>query len=360
MNIDKMVKEGYLKAEPRTHGGSNDDYLIDFSASINPYGASKRVYNAIRSNLHLIERYPDPNAKRLKEAISNYLSIDIDNIIIGNGSNEIIHLFADIFINKNDKVIIPQPTFYEYEFASYKNSALLEFIHIDRLSDINIDAKVMFICNPNNPTGLLYDKSLMMRLVENAYNDSTLVMIDECFIEFVDNPLENSLVRYVNEYDNLIILRSFTKAFGLAGLRIGYAIASKDIAKIMNKVKVTWNTNALAQIAAIEALNDLDHIIKSKRLIKKELSYLKKNISKLGLYVYNSDVNFFLVKCDNSIKLKEELLKYNILVRDCSNFTYMSNDHIRISVKKRRDNIKLIDALSKVYGKVLDDSRYEF
>ncbi len=356
MDINKVVKEGYLKAEPRTHGGAYNG-LIDFSASINPYGASKRVYNAIIDNLHLIERYPDPDAKRLKYAISNYLNIDIDNIVIGNGSNEIIHLFADIFIKSNDKVTIPQPTFYEYEFASYKNSALLEFINIDSLASANIDAKVLFICNPNNPTGSLYSKLLIKDLLEDAYNNSTLVMIDECFMEFVDNPLEYSLTRYVNEYDNLIILRSFTKAFALAGLRIGYAIASKEIAKIMNKVKVTWNVNALAQLAAIEALHDLDHVVNSKRMIKEEVSYLKEEINKIGLYPYDSDTNFFLVRCDNSIRLKEELLEYNIVVRDCSNFTYMSNDHIRISVRKREDNIKLIKALSRIYGKVLDDSR---
>ncbi len=348
MDISRLAKEGYLKAEPRMHGGSTNNALIDFSASINPFGAPKKVYKVIKDNLHLITKYPDPNANALRDAISNYLSINKDNIIIGNGSNEIIHLFADIFISEGDKVLIPEPTFYEYEFASDKNSAMIEFVDLT-LDSINLkDTKVLFLCNPNNPTGLLYNTSLMKKIIDEAYNNATLVMIDECFIEFIDKPSEHSLVDYVKEYDNLIILRSFTKAFGLAGLRIGYAIASKEIARIMNKSKVTWNTNALAQIVAIEALNDLEHIENSRKNIKREKLYLTDKIEKLGYYVYNSDVNFFLIRCNDSIALKNKLLKYNILVRDCSNFTNMSNDHIRISVRKRSDNRRLIKALGMI------------
>ena len=345
MDISSLAKEGYLRAEPRRHGGSTD--LLDFSASINPFGASKRVYKAIRDNLDLITKYPDPDANELKDAISNYLSIDKDNIIVGNGSNEIIHSFANIFIDKGDKVIIPAPTFYEYEFASDKNSAMIEFIDIDRLP-VKDDGKVLFICNPNNPTGLLYKPSLMEEIIEEAYNRSMLVMVDECFIEFVDKPSDHSLIDYVDEYNNLIILRSFTKAFGLAGLRIGYAIASKELASIINKTKITWNTNALAQIAAIEALNDLEHIEKSKRIIKKEKMYLKRKIEKLGYHVYNSDVNFFLLRCDDSITLTNKLSKHGIAVRDCSNFTNMSDDHIRVAVRKHDDNRKLIEALGMI------------
>ncbi|RMF31137.1 MAG: histidinol-phosphate aminotransferase family protein, partial [Candidatus Nitrosothermus koennekii] len=274
---------------------------------------------------------------------------DDDNIVIGNGSTEIIHSFADIFIREGDRVIIPEPTFYEYEFACDKNSAMLEFTDLN-LNTIDLDdAKALFICNPNNPTGLLYDQSLI-KIIDDAYNNSTLVMIDECFIEFVNKPHENSLIKYVNEYDNLIILRSFTKAFGLAGLRIGYAVASKEIARIMNKTSITWNTNILAQIAAIQALNDLEHIEKSKKMINREKRYMINYLNKLGFKAYESDTNFFLVRCEDSIKLKNELLKHNILVRDCSNFTNMSNDHIRISVRKRRDNIKLLDTMEMLNG----------
>lgn len=348
MDISRVAKEGYIRAAPRAHGGALRDNIIDFSASINPLGPSKRVYKAIRDNLHLIVRYPDPSSTELKKDISSYLNVNEDNIIIGNGSTEIIHLFANIFVKVMDKVIIPGPTFYEYEFACDKNSALIEFVDLD-LNMIDLkDTKAVFLCNPNNPSGLLYDHSLLMKVIDEAYNNSTLVMLDECFIEFVDDPLKHSLTKYVNEYDNLAILRSFTKAFGLAGLRIGYTIASKELASIMNKVKIPWNVSALAQIAAREALNDLKHIEKSKRIIKREKSYLINSINRLGFKAYNSDVNFFLVRCEDSVALKNSLLKHDILVRDCSNFTNMSNDHIRISARKRNDNKMLIDVLEMI------------
>lgn len=345
MDIRRLAKDGYIYAKRRTHGGSIDENILDFSASINPLGCSERVYRAIIDNLHLVSRYPDPSSKMLKYAISNYLLVDDDNIIVGNGANDIIHSFANTFIERGDRVIIPEPTFSEYEFACSKNSAELEFIDLDAVYEHNLNAKALFICNPNNPTGSLYD---VKSILEKAYNRDTLLVIDECFNEFLDEPYKHSMVRYVNEFDNLIIIRSFTKAFGLAGLRIGYAIASKDLASILDESRVTWNVNSLAEIAATEALKDPEHIEKSREIIRKERTYLISKIRGLGFEPYESNTNFFLVGCDNSIMLQKRLLEYNILVRDCSNFTKMGSNHIRISIRKRDDNIRLIEALERV------------
>ncbi|MEM2856393.1 MAG: histidinol-phosphate transaminase [Candidatus Nitrosocaldaceae archaeon] len=347
MDIRRLAKNGYLTSTKRAHGGSKENNILDFSASVNPFGCSRSVYKVIRENLHLINRYPDPSYKSLKDAISNYLSVNPSSIIIGNGANEIIHSFTNIFINEGDRVLIPEPTFYEYEFACSKNSAIIEFIDLDMIYEHELKGiKALFICNPNNPTGSLY--SDVKSIVERAYNNNTLIFIDECFNEFLDEPNKYSMIRYVKEFDNLIILRTFTKAFGLAGLRIGYAIANETIASIFENTNVTWNVNALAEIAAKEALNDLEHIERSKRIINKEKRYLIKEIREIGLKPYESYTNFFLVRCDNSIILKKRLLEHDILVRDCSNFTNMSNDHIRISIRKREENIRLLEALRRV------------
>jgi len=363
-DIIRLIKEGFLTASPRTHGGRHyirnvKGDIIDFSTNVNPLGASRKVVRTIKQNINLISAYPDPDSREFKKAVSEYLHVDEEHVVIGNGANELIHLFADAFVRKDDKVVIPMPTFYEYEFSCDKNSARISYVELDDLAlrtDAMIDAidtgtKVAFMCNPNNPTGLLMDRKDVQSIIEHAYKNNTLILLDECFIEFVDDPERNSLVQNVNDYDNLLVLRTLTKAFGLAGLRAGYCVASKKIAQLLNKVKVPWSVNALAQKAAVAALQDKTHLESTRRLIKKEKPYLQSNIAKLKRFTpCRSNTNFFLVKLDgiNSLSLREKLLKRKILVRDCSTFTGMGTDYVRISTRTRKENVLLIKALEEV------------
>lgn len=363
-DVSSLVKEGFLSASPRTHGGlhylkSAKKDVIDFSTNVNPLGPPSKVVSTIKKNVKLISSYPDPDSKELKSAIAEYTSVDSDNVVVGNGANELIHLFADVFVKKNDKVVIPMPTFFEYEFACDKNSASISYVELndfvlDRESVIDAidkETKVVFICNPNNPSGQLVDRSDVERIVSHAYNNGTLVMLDECFIEFVDEPEKNSFVKYVSEHENLIVLRTLTKAFGLAGLRVGYCIANKKISRILSKVKVPWSVNALAQKAATVALKDHAHLEKTRQLVREEKRYLFGNIARMkGFKPYRSDTNFFLIKLLNtdSLSLQEKLLKKKILVRDCSTFTGMGTDFIRVAVQKHRENTLLINALKEI------------
>ena len=363
-DINRLIKEGFLTASPRSHGGKHyikniKGEIIDFSTNVNPLGPSGRVVSIIKKNLNLISSYPEPDSTEFKEAVSDYLGIDEECVVAGNGANELIHLFADAFVKNGDKVVIPIPTFFEYEFACDKNSATISYVDLDNLV-LNFDSileamdketKVVFICNPNNPTGLLADRDHIQKILELAYNNNTLVMIDECFIEFIDDPERNSFVNAVNDYDNLVVLRTLTKAFGLAGLRAGYCVANRKIAQLLNKVKIPWNVNALAQKAAVVALQDKEHLKKTRQLVKREKQYLQTQIGKIGKFTpCRSDANFFLIKLDgiDSLSLKERLFKKRILVRDCSTFTGMSTDYIRISTQQRRDNTLLINALKEV------------
>jgi len=364
LDINSLAKEGFLSASPRAHGGlhyqkSIKNNIIDFSTNVNPLGPSPKVLSIIRKNLDLISSYPDPDSKELKDAIMEYADIEKEYIVVGNGANELIHLFADAFVKKGDKVVIPMPTFFEYEFACDKNSGNITYVELndflfDResmVSAIDNETKIAFICNPNNPSGLLADRKDLESVLEHASNNGTLVMLDECFIEFVDEPEKNSFTKYVERYENLVVLRTLTKVFGLAGLRVGYCLADKKISRILNRMKVPWNVNALAQKAAIVALNDRAHLHKTRRLVRKEKKYLYDNIAKMKQFKpYRSDTNFFLIKLTDidSLSLQERLLKKNILVRDCSTFTGMGMDFIRVAVQRHKANTLLLNVLKEI------------
>jgi threonine-phosphate decarboxylase len=193
--------------------------------------------------------------------------------------------------------------------------------------------------------------------MKEAKNKSTLVLIDESFIEFVKNYERNSMISYVMEYDNLIILRSMTKSFGLAGLRLGYLVANPNLITKINLNQIAWNVNGVAQIAGIEALNDQDHLVRAKKIIEKEKIRILKAIREKmkGLVAYNSEANFLLIKLKNkdSTWYKEELLKnYGILVRDCSSFRGMSKEFIRIAVRTPNENELLLTALENMEANI--------
>jgi threonine-phosphate decarboxylase len=367
--LDSLVKRYVLELDEPMHGGryylhnqDSNKYIIDFSTSINPLGASQHVIKAIIDNLignsNSITEYPDPHARMLKSSISKYIGIDEDYILVGNGSSEIIYTLADTFIKEDDKVAIVEPTFLEYARACKKNGATIKHIMMNNLKlDYDIieeniinndnDIKMLFICNPNNPTGILTDYSIMLKVIEYCYNKGIVVVLDECFIEFTD---EQGYAIKVKEFDNLVVIRSLTKAFGLAGLRVGYCVSDPRIVKVLSKAKVPWSVNAIAQIAGINALSDLEHLSKSKSVIMKEKVFLINHLRYKGIKPLESDTNFFLLRLEgfNSKMLRDALLSKGILVRDCSNFYGMNNSYIRISTRLRDDNITLIDAIKSI------------
>jgi len=253
-------------------------------------------------------------------------------------------------------VLIHVPTFQEYETAVKLSNCKISYFNSLNLSS-NIDLFIsqipkngcVFLCNPNNPTGELLFKKELLSIIIEAKKLKTIVFIDECFIELVPKSNE-SVLSYVKKYDNLFILRSLTKSFGLPGIRIGYACGSKDIIKILQKIKIPWSVNSLAQDAANAVIKNTSHIKKSNLIIKKELKYLENAISILkGFECISSSTNFILIKTKHdSTKLQTKLLKSKILIRDCKNFRGLDNHYIRIAVKSHKDNVKLVKALEKI------------
>lgn len=327
--------------------------IIDFSSNINPLGYPAEVEKLMKRWAKKIPIYPDQNSTKLKKRLSSYIGVSTNNVVVGNGATEIIYNFCRACISKTTKVLIPIPTFGEYEAATKLCAGKLEFfktmnIQHDLLEFIKkIPTNgLVFLCNPNNPTGVLAAKKFIIQIIKSAKSKNTLVFVDECFMELTQEA-EQSVVDQIHKFDNLFVLRSLTKSFGLAGLRIGYGIGSKKLTSVLNRINIPWNVSGLAQEAAIAALSNKDFISKTRKLIKKESQFLRNSISKLdGFSCLDTASNFILIKTKkNSKHLQKKLLQKKILIRDCSTFRGLNQNYIRIAIKTHRENKKLVKAL---------------
>ena len=278
--------------KPVSHGGlysiatpSLD--ILDFSSNINPLGPSPAVLKAIKNQLKSIPIYPDSESLELRKNLQNYTKIPSSQIVVGNGATEIIYNFCKAFLSRNTPVLIPIPTFGEYEAGTKLAGAKIKFFKtMDLKKDIDIFISkfpkngCIFICNPNNPTGNLLSKKYLKKIIIAANKKNTLVFVDECFIELVPD-YDESIIKFTKKFDNLFVLRSLTKSYALAGIRIGYGVGSKKMISILNKIKIPWNVSGLAQHAASTAISASNYLAKSKKIIQTESNYLKKSISKL-------------------------------------------------------------------------------
>ncbi|MFX1293803.1 MAG: pyridoxal phosphate-dependent aminotransferase [Promethearchaeota archaeon] len=372
MNLNKVINEKKRYLVHGNHGGEiyqfnsiNDtNSLIDFSTNINPLMTSNMLVHICNDSISQVPKYPDSNSTRLKEELVKYFNNKIgkENLIIGAGSMELISIFCDMFIDPSDEIIIVQPTFSEYAWAVQKNDGTI--INIYRKSEnyfrieckpiinkITPKTKVIFLCNPNNPNGLLDNPKDIEKIVNIASNNDILVFLDEAFIEFARE--FNSFIYKISSFDNLFISRSFTKFFGLTGLRIGFGVSTPKIIDYVIRGQNLWSVNCFGQIIALEILKSKKFIDNSLKFFSKERKFMKNELKKIPeLKILPSDTNFFLINTENSgiksTQLKELLIKDNILIRDCSNYNGLNDYYIRISIKNRDLNIKLINSLKKI------------
>jgi threonine-phosphate decarboxylase len=332
---------------------------IDCSSSVNPFGPPRSAIAAIQKGAQpLASRYPDSECRELKSSLSRYLHVDPGWLSVGNGAMEIIYWFAQAFIKK--RTVVPVPTFCEYELASHKAGAAVDFALMRDFFELDADAVVekakgadaVFLCNPNNPTGGLATKQVM-KIIEGI-DRSTKILLDECFIEFVDNPGANTLIEKTREFDNLVVLRSLTKSFGLAGLRVGYSVCNPALAEKLSANKIPWNVNGLAQAAGVAALKDTGHVARARSLVKRERRFLQEKICKMESFTPRmSDANYFMIDLHerNSTQFRDALVKKTgVLVRDCSTFTGMDSHHVRVAIKTRKENLLLLRALEMLGG----------
>jgi threonine-phosphate decarboxylase len=365
--IDRIRKQA-VELIPCIHGaraqesaersGKNQDELIDFSVNLNPLGPPE-LARPLAAASKAIGNYPDNRYPGFKKAAAHSLNVLPENIVPGNGSSELIRLFAEGVIEPGDKVIIPFPTFSEYEFQCRLFGARIESVDFTDITNIKPDGcKAVFLCNPNNPSGLLISREEVLKLAQKCAGSETFLFVDEAFIELSD-PKE-SIAEFAASNDFVVVLRSLTKIYAVPGLRIGFAVASSEFANIMNNIRIPWSLNCAALAVGEHLLKcHKSYIERTLNLIRKERQWLSSSLGAIrGLQPYPSDSNFILIDiCDffiSSVELTEMMLKQGIIVRDCASFGL--KDHIRVAVRRRQENRKLIKALSNViseWGKQL-------
>ena len=323
--------------------------VIKLASNENPLGASLKVVEAIKLSLKDVHRYPDGNGYELKRAISQHLDVALEMISLGNGSNELLELIARVFVCKNtDEVIFSQYAFVVYPLvtqalgATAKVAPAKDYSHDlnAMLELINDNTKLIFIANPNNPTGTLVSDDEIYNFLIKIPSDIPVVL-DQAYFEYLN--VSDEVVDWLNEFDNLIITRTFSKAYGLAGLRVGYSVCSPIIADFINRVREPFNVNHTAQVAAICALSDLDYLEESKKVNNNGLRQLENGFKKLKLSYIPSHANFIAVKFSNAMKIYNDLLKEGVIVRPVE-----MDNFLRISIGTTEENTYLLRALEKI------------
>jgi L-threonine-O-3-phosphate decarboxylase len=369
--VESLVRGNIRKLKPCVHGaevlaaaqqsGLPPEQILDFSSSVNPLGPSNKALLAAKEAFSQIAAYPDSNSNELREVIAGHFrGASKGNVVVGNGSTELMYLFAECFMNKGDTAVIPAPTFGEYESAVRKTGEAIKFINLNKNFNIEENtfksdiagAKIVFLCNPNNPTSMLIPQETLRGIVEHALEQDSLVFLDEDFLEFVESEKTLSLIGDIKKYPNLFVLRSFTKIYGLTGLRIGYGISNEEIIDALLCAKIPWNLNCLAQAAAVAALKDEEHLAVTRELIKKEKAWLSTELGKFKSFEFSEpDANFFFIDIRKSgqtaTELKDNLLRRGILIRDCTSFMGLDQYYVRIAVKTHEENERLIGALKQ-------------
>jgi len=338
------------------------EQVLDFSGPINFLGPSPKALEAIKQYAKIIRFYPDPNPIELREEIAAYVGHGtcVDNIILGNGSIELIYMLTEALPPKF-KAIIPVPSFTEYEKAVLRVGGetvlmqLPENFALDTESvkkAVTENTKIIYICNPHSPSGTLYSKEKILELAEFCQKKNIILSIDENYIEFADKGEETTVAGYVKKYENLFVIRSVTKFYGMPGIRFGYGIAAENFIDTLQTVRQPWSINSLAGFATLAAIKDREFIENTKRSVPREKAHLAKMLTEVGAFqVYPSETNFLLMKILNpkltSTTLKEELAKEGLLIRDCSTFVGLDNSYFRVTVRSAEDNLKLIAVLKK-------------
>lgn len=360
-NIGSYFKAGGCSSKDKVVNGERSR-TIDFSVNINPLGLPPRVKEAILKNIGVLLHYPDPDSKGLKRIISTFYNINQNNILAGNGSIELIHLIPRALKARNALII--GPTFSEYEFAVKVSGARAFFAQAQEQDDFRIGllkikksipkADLIFLCNPNNPTGYLMPKNELLDIFYICKKYNTTLVIDEAFIDFLCNVEKITLVTEAVKYNRLLVIRSLTKFFALPGLRLGYLVGQRRIVEHIAKFQYPWNVNSLAQAIAGDVFKAAEYINLSKNFIAGEKEYLFENLSQIkGLKVYRPAANFVFCKIESckiqdSARLNDRLRKDGIIIRCCHNFRGLDNRFFRVAVRTRSENKRLIACLKKV------------
>ena len=337
-----------LEALARELGRSD---LVRLSANENPLGPSPRAMAAVEREAARIHLYPDGGSNALREALGRSLGVGANQIVVGNGADELIALIAAAAFEPGDEVLVPTPSFEPYEISAKLAGARVvesplagyETDLDDVRRRVTERTKAVMLCSPHNPATTIIRRDALLAFLDALGADSPLVVLDQAYIDFCDDADHMDGVRLLERYPRLIVLRTFSKIAGLAGLRVGYAVAGAEAIDRFNRVRAPYNVNRLGQVAALAALEDDAHTEKTRRLVLEERAYLSAAIAKRGYTFPTSHANFLLVAVPDAPGLRRRLMREGILVRDGAGIGFPG--HLRFSVGLRETNEKLLSLL---------------
>ena len=366
-----MNENNKIKREKLVHGGDiysakealrargNPSEILDFSANLNPLGLPEGLKKAIVGAIDNFDAYPDPLCRNLIAGLSAYEKVPAEWLLCGNGAADLI--FRTAYSQKPKRAMVLAPTFAEYEEALIAVSCQVVRYELKEANDYRLDKgllealtddlDMLFLCNPNNPTGQLVEKEFLLVVLQRCKELGILLFLDECFNEFLEEPEAYSMKEHVKEFDNLIILKAFTKIYAMAGIRLGHCITSnKKLLKGIRGAGQPWSVSIPAQVAGIQAMEETEYLIQTKKLIRQEREYLIPSLEKLGIKVIASNANYIFIKDSGLAKspLHEMLFEKGILIRNCENYHGLSPGHYRICIKRHEENLKLIETLREI------------
>ncbi len=361
----------------RVHGGNvyemarrfnlAQEDIVDFSASVSPLGIPKKVMAAVQASLVMLTHYPDPDCIEFRQAVAQKHGVERANVLAANGAAEIIYLIARMV--RPARTLIPYPTFIEYECAvrsvggeiagiAFQQQGSQFVIRRDEFLGSIPGSNLIFICNPNNPTGTIWRFNELMEIIEVGQAHDCLIVIDEAYLDLAENGDRHSLVGQIDNYYNLIVIKSLTKVYALPGLRIGYAVAPPHLIQALSVLRDPWSVNALAQAAGTAALQEVDYLVQLQGLVQRERQYLYEQLASIpGLTVYDPTANFILADAGiagiTTGELQQALARQGLFIRDCTGFNGLGRGFFRIAVRTRADNQRLIDAIGDYFAERL-------
>jgi histidinol-phosphate aminotransferase len=331
--------------------GLDPSAIVKLASNENPLGPSPKAMEAMRDALEKAHLYPDGSGFCLCKAVATKIDLAPENVILGNGSNEVLEFLGHAFLNPGDDVVTSQYAFVVYKLiATSFGARTIEVPSPDYQQDLDgmlaaITAKtrLVFVPNPNNPTGTLLSQRAIDHFMSRI-SKNVIVVFDEAYFEFLDHPPDT--LQFVREGRNIVVLRTFSKIHGLAGLRIGYAVGPADLIEVLHKTRQPFNVNSIAQIGALEALDDGEHQRETKRVIDEGRAYLHEQFGKMKISFVPGTANFVMVNVGDGHAIFEKLLRQGIIVRPLKG--YSLPEWIRVSVGTMEENKKLIAALKEV------------
>lgn len=330
--------------------------IVKLASNENPYGASKKAVNALKEYEKEITRYPIGDSFYLRQEIAAFHNVDIDNIVCGAGSDEIIQLLYMAFLTNDTHALAPSPSFSEYELLARGLKSSCRWVETNDdfttnfeniLNAVNDKTRFIMLANPNNPTGTLFSSAEFISFMDRL-SSNILVVLDEAYIEFAEGDYPD-VFSLMKKYNNLMTMRTFSKAYGLASIRCGYLVADKECISLINRIRPPFNVNSAAQIMCAEAIKDQDHIKNVVSLNKQGKEYIYSEVRKLGLECVETSANFMLIKVGDGKKVFDDMLKEGVIVR------FLGGDrlkeYIRVSIGTDKENEIFINVLKKVLNK---------